>query len=167
MTLTAAFVFDCPTIGNLRRESGGQNTAACATENILGQDSSAKEEGEDAVASAPGDDGDFSPSISTPAMVASLESSVVHVEKEPETPSREAAYSDDENCTSLQPTWAALASRSCNTYTPHGRRRKDQLNIITNQNNLLNGIEQSVIPEAPRSPAIGSHGLTLESTKGP
>lgn len=93
--LPAAFVFDYPTIGELRRAFGGQNVEA-PEEDISVAPSS---EDEDAISPTPEED--FAP-ISVPESVSSFSSpapSLVHVEKEPVTPSPEA-----DNDTSPQPS---------------------------------------------------------------
>lgn len=103
--LPAAFVFDYPTIGDLRREFGGQDSTAPAVD-ISEEDSSSDDEDENAVSPTPDVDEDFSP-ISVPESVTSSASSVVHVEKEPATPAPDADGDDDdvdENDTSPQPS---------------------------------------------------------------
>ncbi|KAJ0122145.1 hypothetical protein J7T55_002657 [Diaporthe amygdali] len=101
--LPAAFVFDYPTIGDLRREFGGQG--AQAPENDFSDTSSSEDEDENALSPTPDADEDFSP-ISVPESVTSSASSVVHVEKEPPTPAPETDGDDgdDENDTSPQPS---------------------------------------------------------------
>lgn len=99
--LPAAFVFDFPTIGDLRREFGGQDASVPANDII--EDCSSDEEDENAVSPTPDVDEDFSPVVSVPESVTSSASSVVHVEKEPPTPAPEAE-SDDENDTSPPPS---------------------------------------------------------------
>lgn len=100
--LPAAFVFDFPTIGDLRREFGGQGVAA--PEHDMGEDSSSEDEDENAVSPTPDADEDFSPVISVPESVTSSASSVVHVEKEPATPAPEAESDGEENDTSPPPS---------------------------------------------------------------
>lgn len=97
--LPAAFVFDYPTISDLRRESGGQDTAAPEND-MLVEDSSSEDEDENAVSPTPDADDDFSPAIALPELVTS---SASHVEKEPATPAPEVE-SDDKNDTSPQPS---------------------------------------------------------------
>ncbi|KAK7698842.1 hypothetical protein SLS64_012195 [Diaporthe eres] len=102
--LPAAFVFDFPTIGDLRREFGGQDVAS--PERETGEGPSSEDEDENAVSPTPDADEDLSPIISVPESVTSSASSVVHVEKETATPAPEAVGDDekDENDTSPPPS---------------------------------------------------------------
>lgn len=103
VALPAAFVFDFPTIGDLRREFGGQDVAS--PEHDMGADSPSEDEDENAVSPTPYADEDFSPVISVPESVTSSASSVVHVEKEAATPAPEAESDDeDKNDTSPAPS---------------------------------------------------------------
>ncbi|KAI3397077.1 hypothetical protein diail_11219, partial [Diaporthe ilicicola] len=100
--LPAAFVFDYPTIGDLRREFGGQ--ASDMPEIDISEASSSDDEDENALSPTPDGDEDFAP-ISVPESVTSSASSVVHVEKEPATPAPELDSDvDDANDTSPAPS---------------------------------------------------------------
>ena len=81
--LPATFVFEYPTIYDLRRAFGGQDARA------QNDDISATPSSEDEDILSPTPDEDFAP-ISVPESVSSLASSVVRVEKEPATPAPEA-----------------------------------------------------------------------------
>jgi iterative type I PKS product template protein len=106
VNLPAAFVFDYPTIGDLRRGFGGQGTAT-QQETGLVEDLSSEDEDEDENGGSPTPDADedFSPAISVPGSVTSSASSVVHVDKEPATSVPEAPDDDnEEQDTSPQPS---------------------------------------------------------------
>lgn len=90
--LSASFVFDYPTIGDLRREFGGQDSGA--PENDISEESSSEDEDENGLSPTPDEDEDFPPT-SVPESITSSASSVVHVEEEAAGLAPEAE-SDDE-----------------------------------------------------------------------